>query len=243
MIDQSIVVIMVPSCLERRIVVKGLRHAYGQPQKDTGMWWFGRIVVVQSGMGPVNAKRCIENFQARMQMGVIRQMWLVGVCGGLRADLKPGDLILADSSIGLSPQGEVSQEFIVVDDAVRDSVACAAKKIGHSLTIGPVATTSHPLIHRADKQVAAKSGAIAVEMEAGPLVEYAHGQSNSLIHLRVVMDPENSGPILASKPWTAIEGGLGFRKLRHLLLAGRTLKRVISVLAETGGPFEKVTIS
>ena len=200
-----------------------------------------KAVVVQSGMGPVNAKRCIQDFQSRLHTQVIRQLWLVGVCGGLRADLRTGNLILADSAIELSPLGEVSQKEIVVDDAVRDSVARAAVQIGRSLIIGPLLTISQPLVRKADKQAAAESGAIAVEMEAWPLVEISNRQSCSLIHLRVVMDAADSEPILASKPWTAIEAGLSFRKLRDMFLAGRTLRQLISVLAEHGGPFEKVT--
>jgi hypothetical protein len=60
------------------------------------------------------------------------------------------------------------------------------------MDVGPMLTSDHVLSSVDQKQNGAATGALAVEMEAGPLARWATGRSLPFVHLRVVLDPLES---------------------------------------------------
>src|SRR5688572_25887613 len=102
----------------------------------------GRPVSVQaSGMGCPSAAIVIEEL---VMLGV-RRILRVGTCGGLQADLKLGDLIVAISAVpadstalhlvGNEPHAPTA-DFSLVHSAVH-----AAKELGKPVRVGPIVSS------------------------------------------------------------------------------------------------------
>ncbi len=216
------------------MVVAGLRHTPLNSTPTSNRRRSGNIVIIQSGIGPTKVELCIQSLQSM----TVHRLWLLGVCGGLSDNLNPGDLVLANASIDRTHDDTSGSIEIPIDAAVREQIAQAANQIGCRLIAGPVITTPSPLIRRADKLEASKSGAIAVEMEAGPFAFWTASRAIPFIHLRIVMDPADDSPIMAGEHWEFLKGRMRIRAFRQMLIASRTLRRITLALAQKGGPFE-----
>jgi hypothetical protein len=110
------------------------------------------------------------------------------------------------------------------------------------------------------KRAAAASGAVAVEMEAGPLAQWATGRSVPFVHLRVVLDPVESALPATELPtddhgyaqrsallshalthpgeWPSL-----WRLFRQIRTARRVMTDVIRGLVRPGGPLGPKTYS
>jgi nucleoside phosphorylase len=91
------------------------------------------------------------------------------------------------------------------------------------LAIGPILTSDRVLASAAEKRVAGATGALAVEMEAGPLARWARDRDVHFAHLRVVLDP------LDATVW---------RLLSQARTAHRALAWAVAALACPDGPLE-----
>jgi purine-nucleoside phosphorylase len=131
----------------------------------------GKPVSVQStGMGCPSAAIVIEEL---VQLGV-KRMLRIGTCGGLQADLKLGDLIVAISAI---PQDSTAVHYLQGEahtptadwELVHGSVH-AAKELGKPVRVGPI--VSSDIFYDPDPGRAQRwsdRGILAVEMEAAVL--------------------------------------------------------------------------
>ena len=110
-------------------------------------------------------------FCRKLDQLAIARLVLIGWSGGLTGDLGVGDAICADT-------------------ALRDGqppLACTLPPGGNYRT-GPILTAPKALLTPSEKQAAAASGALAVEMEAYPLAAWANQRSIPFIHGRVILD-------------------------------------------------------
>jgi len=128
--------------------------------------------VVRTGMGP----RRSERSAARLATEPAGAFAVAGVCGALRDDCEPGDLIVASALLG--PAGE----RIEVDASALASALASAGLPVHEGVIASIARLAdgYP---RADL---ARSGACAVDMESFWLARAAAGRPFAV--LRVVTD-------------------------------------------------------
>jgi hypothetical protein len=67
-----------------------------------------------------------------------------------------------------------------------------SEALGLRLLVGPVLTSAQVLVSSEQKRAGATTGAVAVEMEAGPLARWAVARGVRFVHLRVVLDPLTS---------------------------------------------------
>ena len=149
--------------------------------------WLGhagdrRVTVVQSGIGPVRAEAALAAPTTRFDLIVS-----VGLAGALQADLAPGDVLLPDTIVwegasGLErhtvarPPWTEARERLAIDAALRVHTG--------ALLSSPVVVATV-----AEKRAAAeRAGAIAVEMEAMPIVAAAVARGIPMLALRVVLD-------------------------------------------------------
>jgi nucleoside phosphorylase len=96
---------------------------------------------------------------------------LLGWAGGLAPSVAAGDVVCADA-------------------ALRDGqppLSCRALPIKNARR-GPILTVAKALLTPAEKQSAQASGALAVEMEAYPLAEWAGQAGIPFVHARVILD-------------------------------------------------------
>src|SRR5699024_8627404 len=81
--------------------------------------------------------------------------------GGLRSDMSPGDLVVAN---------QVRSARACVPLPAVALLVAALRRAGHTVHTGPVVESDH-LVDGADRDRLAESGAIAVDMESARLLE------------------------------------------------------------------------
>ena len=242
-------VLIVPTEIERRPVRRALLAAAPWAPEDGLDWRVGDLLVVESGVGPAAMAAMLPRLDALAPAAV----WLFGWCGGLAADLAVGDLALADATVLRAGDGAVTRIAHPPPEALVAQVRRVAQALGVRLAVGPVLTSDRVLATVADKQAGAGTGAVAVEMEAGPLARWAAARGTPFVHLRVVLDPLRSAlpserlhgdeedgdgewaffarALLHPRDWGAV-----WRLVRQVRLARRAMTRTIAGLAGPGGP-------
>jgi purine-nucleoside phosphorylase len=186
------------------------------------------------------------------------EVWLFGWCGGLVPDLSVGDLVLADATI--FSEGADEPETRLSHPPAEPLVAQVgrvAEELGLRLLVGPTLTSAQVLASSEQKRAGAATGAVAVEMEAGPLARWAVARSVPFVHLRVVLDPLVS-PLPPTRLPTDEHGRAPRRALlvhalthprewpalwnlmRQARVARRTMVDVIRALTHPGGPLAPV---
>jgi 4-hydroxy-3-methylbut-2-enyl diphosphate reductase len=149
-----------------------------------------------------------------------------GFCGGLREDLRLGDLVLADSVRHRGDEILVSRELL-------DRARTALDAAGHPARTGPCACVGH-VAGGDEKRSLGDGGALSLDMESGPLARWARSRHIPFLSVRVVLDPLD-----VDLPFSA-DGSLFGSVLRHPLwsirlartgaVAGRTLGRALNDL-------------
>ena len=153
-----------------------------------------------------------------------------GFCGGLEPRLKTGDLILATEIIY---QGKVIRIAPALINRARDALA----QVDTRLASGPVLTADRVAATKPEKaRMYKETNAVGVEMEAGPLADWAEEHSIPLLAVKSVLDPAERGlPVqrageAALHPIAAVREGLA------ALRAGRAIGRGIgAIVREFGG--------
>ena len=249
--EDDVIAIVVPSRPERQSVLEALPGAQPEAGWDVPAWRAGTLLIVEPGVGPEKAAVLLSGLEGQD----VDALWLFGWCGGLSRDLKVGDLVLAGATLadGASAGPQNAPASHPPDEAIRTHVGRVAGDLGLRLAVGPVLTSERVLATVADKRAGATTGAVAVEMEAGPLARWAVARSVPFVHLRVVLDPVASAlpevPLPADEHGNAPPHALLWYTLTHprewpalwaLMQQARTARRtmasVIAALTQSGGP-------
>jgi len=249
-----VLVLIVPTRWETKAVLRSLPGARPDPAWDIPAWRAGDLLMVEPGMGPDLTAAILPHLEAL----AIRSVWLFGWCGGLKSDLGAGDLILADATISTAEVGSTTRIPHPTPDSLIEEVRHLAHRLGRRMVVGPVLTSHHVLSSVEQKQAGAATGAVAVEMEAGPLANWATGRSLPFVHLRVVLDPLMSalpstkfptddhgyaqrGTLLTHALTHPGEWPALWRLLRQIRTARWVMTEVIGALARPGGPLGSKT--
>lgn len=242
-------VLIVPTRWETKAVLSSLTAAVPDLAWDVPAWRVGDLLMVEPGMGP----DLTAAFLPHLESLEIQSVWLFGWCGGLKPDLGAGDLVLADATMSLGEDGPMTRISHPAPDSLIDEACHLAHRLGQRIIVGPVLTSDHVLSSVEQKQSGAATGAVAVEMEAGPLARWAAGRSLPFVHLRVVLDPLQSALPPTALPTDdhgyAKKGTLLSHALTHprewpalwrlssqIRTARRVMTDVIGALAQPGGP-------
>lgn len=174
-----------------------------------------------SGAGPYNAMRAAERLLA---CGVTRLAnW--GVAGALDADLAPGDLLVPDRI--LYAHGDPGFE---ID---RDAGARLATAFAKSLRVrrGALWSVQQPLASQADKRtLAARSGALAVDMEAAPIAAVAARAKMPFVAVKAICDPVTR-EVPRRIAQTIGDRGISMRMLAAITLGGPAVWQATYALA------------
>jgi hypothetical protein len=171
----------------------------------------------------------------------------------LRPELRAGDLVLGDATLVEKERGLVHGISHPPSEPLVGEVRRVASELGRRIIVGPVLTSDDVLRSVAQKQAAAATGAVAVEMEAGSLVCWTRSRSLPFVHLRVVLDPLGSALPSTDLP-TDVRGyarmvavacyavarprqcSALWRLFRHINVARRVMSDMIALLSRPGGP-------
>ena len=242
-------VMIVPTRWETEAVLRSLPGAVPDPAWEVPAWRAGDLLMVEPGMGPDLAAALLP----RLEMLEPHTVWLYGWCGGLMPDLGAGDLVLADATVFVGQDGSATQIAHPVPGSLLEEVRRLAHSLGRRMVVGPALTSYHVLSSVEQKQAGAASGAVAVEMEAGPLAQWATDRSLPFVHLRVVLDPVESalpatelptddhgytqrGAILTHVLTHPGEWPALWRLFSQIRIARRVMTDVIGALVRPGGP-------
>ena len=147
-----------------------------------------------------------------------------GFCGGLVPTLHPGKLVLAEAI-------QQSGETIPVDPALFAQAKEALRAARLDFVCGPIRSSDRVVQARAEKQQLWTDGAIAVDMESGPLARWAREKQIRLLSIRAVLDPfDQDLPLSATHPLirTVLQHPLATLKVIKLAVgAGRSIGRAI----------------
>ena len=137
--------------------------------------WLGRtFVFAANGPGPRLAAEVLKAAEVNSAKAGIRAVISTGFCGGLDPQLKLGAIVDATSVI----DGATGQQWST--DAIRTNTSAAR---------GPVLSVDRVAVTAAEKSnLWNKNHAVAVEMEAAPIAQWAHLSGTPFHCLRVVSD-------------------------------------------------------
>ena len=162
--------ILIPTLREAR----GFINALGMKSTDTSRFVYQnsrtKVVLEICGIGIDNARNRTESIRGQN----IELLILTGFCGGLTADLRPGDLVVDNQSC---------------DRGLVDSLKRIAKARNIGFHVGAVYTSPTVLWRPEEKAKAGiESGAIAVDMEGDAVREVCRQRNIPFHSFRTVSD-------------------------------------------------------
>lgn len=171
---------------------------------DVTGWQWGDWFVVSPGIGLVRSR----DLAVRLKLSVFKEIWLVGICGGLDSQLAAGDLLNATQQEAFSSQGHVSstqlRESSWQELPLSNKEKLAAVPAHHRVYLG-AAICAEQILSRAGKLELAQTGRGAiVEMESMVWLEWARERQIPFVHLRIVSDVLESEPLLWSHLWRGL---------------------------------------
>jgi 4-hydroxy-3-methylbut-2-en-1-yl diphosphate reductase len=192
----STLTVCAPLGFEARALRRGLAEAAGPAAAS-------QVRVIRTGYGPARAAAAA----ARLASSGRHALAVGGVAGALTDDLHVGDLVVAT---------EVTYRGTTVTCPSAPLLAGELRRAGLRASAGPIATVDH-LVRSGQHAAAAAAGAIAVDMESGPLLAAAAGQP--VVVLRAISDTPGH-PVVSPG---IVTGGLA--ALRSLRQAAPALAR------------------
>jgi nucleoside phosphorylase len=174
----------------------------------------GRSVhLLQAGVGAVRAGRASRDLLDRLPCA---GLWSVGFAGGLTDALQRGDLVWADRLVRETDTGPAERR-----GEPAECVPVALRAAGLRAHTGAVLTAGAPLRTAAAKRAAhARTGAVAVEMEAAGVAEAAAARGVPWAALKVILDGVEDPLPEWTDGCTTPEGDLDLRGLGAALWAG-----------------------
>ncbi len=243
-------VLIIPTHWESQAVLKLLPGAVLKPGWDVPTWHVGDLLLVEPGVGPELTAALLPHVEPLKPQAV----WLFGWCGGLVPKLAVGDLVLADATIFAEQDDEPTTQLPhPPPELLTAQVRSIAEELSLRMVVGPVLTSDKVLASVGQKRAGAATGAVAVEMEAGPLARWTVARRVPFVHLRVVLDPivsalpktrlptdeHGRAPIYMlllhalthPREWLAL-----WNLIRQARAARRAMANVIAALTRPGGP-------
>lgn len=177
------------------------------------------VHVVQTPMGEA-AAGALE----RLLPDVPALILSTGFCGGLVATLHSGKLVLAEA---IHQNGET----IPVEPALFTQAKEALRAARLDFVCGPIRSSDRVLQTQEEKHRLQTNGAIAVDMESGPLARWAQEKQIRFLSIRAVLDPfDQDLPFSATRSLirTVLQHPLAtFKVIKLAVGAGRSIGRAI----------------
>ncbi|MFI0462606.1 hypothetical protein ACH347_00840 [Saccharopolyspora sp. 5N102] len=147
----------------------------------------GRDAVRRTGCGPRRSARAA----AALAGADFDVLVVAGLAGGVAAEVRSGDVIVADELRGRGGTVRCSAA----------SLAAHLRRAGFPVHCGPIVTADH-LVHGARRGELARTGALAVDMESAVLAQAAGGRPLGVV--RVVVDTARQPLLRPGTPSRAV---------------------------------------
>ena len=186
------------------------------------------VSVVRTPMG-ARAEGGIEAWSARHGLPAV--LVSTGFAGGVDEALDTGDLVMAESI--RSEDGEIR-----IDAQLADRACTALAGEGLSVALGTFASVDDVASPESKRRWSA-DGVMALDMESGPLAEWAWRRDVPFLALRVVLDPAGMEiPFAGDAPvWLSVvrHPVAALDLARRSRRAGRTLGKALRAVVEEIG--------
>jgi 4-hydroxy-3-methylbut-2-enyl diphosphate reductase len=189
------------------VVVTALRSEYAALSKQVP-----GAVLERCGMGPERVREWLPRLRELDPTIVV----VAGVAGALDPSMRSGDVIVAS---------EVRDEHGRTVLRAAAPLAAELRRIGLRVHTGPIASTDH-IVHGAEREKLAETGALAVDMESAAIVRALHEQGRPIAVVRVIVDTVHS-PL--HRLTTVVAGARALRVLRQ---TGPALRRWADLAGE-----------
>lgn len=151
-----------------------------------------------------------------------------GFCGGLSTSMLAGTVVIGNT---IKYEGKL----IVVDAGLVRRAQGALAAANLPFLVGKIATTRSVVKSPQEKKNLARAGALAVDMESGPLARVALAAGIGFLPLRVVLDTRDR-PLLFKADRLDLLRALAhpistLELLRTVIIAGRVIGRAIAAIA------------
>jgi 4-hydroxy-3-methylbut-2-en-1-yl diphosphate reductase len=206
-----------PMTIEALALRRGLRAAGGLGPAD------GQATVIRAGYGPARAAATAARLAAAgadaagadaagtgAAAAGSGPVAVAGVAGALSSDLRPGDIVVATAA---------SYGNATVSIPSAPLLAGELRRAGLTVVSGPVVTVDRLLGLRDRAALAASSGAIAVDLESGPLLSGLAADGRPAVVVRAISDTPGQSVLSPA----IVTGGIA--ALRSLRLAAPVLTR------------------
>ena len=182
------------------------------------------LTIACSGARPQRARSEAARLLAEGVVGLVS----FGLAAGLARELRPGDLILADT-VSL-PDGRA-----LASDAVwRDRLQAGLVKAGIAAQIGAVAGSERLLATPEQKQaLLAATGALAADMESHAVAEAASAAGKPFLVIRAISDPADQALPAAAVRFLGAEGRIRPTALTGIIGNPRELARLLGLGLQT----------
>ena len=159
------------------------------------------VAINTSGMGADNAQRCAQDAIGRGAQALV--CW--GFAGGLHPDLAPGALLLP-----AAVRDEDGSTLTVHSPWQQRLCRVLA---GAEPNTRPLQSVAEPLRSRAEKLAAARTGAVACDMESAAILKTAAAHGRPAVVIRVVLDTATDELPSAIDGLVDSNGQLDYRRL------------------------------
>ena len=151
-----------------------------------------------------------------------------GFCGGLSTSVPAGTVVIGNTI-------DYEGERITVDAELVERARKALAAANLAFRVGKIATTRSVVKLPQEKDKLAGTGALAVDMESGPLARVALAAGIGFLPLRVVLDTHDR-PLLFNADRSDLLVALAhpiftLHLLRTVIIAGRVIGRAIAAIA------------
>lgn len=172
------------------------------------------VVAVICGVGKVNAALCTQLLISEFN---IQRLINLGVAGGLGADIKPGDIVIADSLVqhdmDLSPLGLAKGQLFRMDvfdfktDPIlrKHALQASAQITHHDHFVGRIVTGDQFIASPNQAHALHQDfSALACEMESASIAQVCYLNQIPFICIRSISDNANTGAHMDFEQFTPI---------------------------------------
>lgn len=195
--------------------------------------WIPRLPGVRSVATPMGKRAGNSLFRSLQDIDRPSALVSTGFCGGLFSDALTGTIVIGDTI-------DYEGEQITVDANLVERARKALTTASLPFCIGKIVTTRGVVKSPQEKDKLARTGALAVDMESGPLARVALAAGIGFLPLRVVLDTHDR-PLLFNADRSDLLVALThpvftLQLLRTVIIAGRVIGRAITAIVTELAP-------
>jgi adenosylhomocysteine nucleosidase len=162
----------------------------GKTDLWTGTWEDHPIALVRTGIGKQRAKEALTEVLTNFPITMVIS---IGYAGGTHADLKTGDLLVADRVLAVPNDGGPVDEIPVTESLAEKAAGLQAPE-KYSVFKGTLLTVETVINRPEDKKTLGESyGAMALDMETSELARIAAKKEVPFLSVRAISDTVEQG--------------------------------------------------